>query len=147
MPEDLRSPARRRLINWFLGTSLGATIASALYPLFRFLLPPDVAEAQSVTAVVGKLGELPLNSGKVFRFGSVPALVIRQADGALLAFDATCTHLSCIVQYRGDVRQIWCACHNGYFDLTGRNIAGPPPRPLAPLKVNAVGDDIVLTRS
>ncbi len=26
---------------------------------------------------------------------------------------------------------IWCACHNGRFDLRGRVLAGPPPRPLA----------------
>jgi Rieske Fe-S protein len=26
---------------------------------------------------------------------------------------------------------IWCACHNGRFDLQGRVLDGPPPRPLA----------------
>ena len=25
---------------------------------------------------------------------------------------------------------IFCNCHNGVYDLNGRNIAGPPPRPL-----------------
>ncbi len=30
---------------------------------------------------------------------------------------------------------IWCACHNGHYDLFGKNVAGPPPRPLEPYKV------------
>ena len=86
----------------------------------------------------------------VKRFGDVVALrdvSISIPDGSFVAFDANCTHLSCIVQYRDDVGQIWCACHNGQFDLTGRNVAGPPPRPLAPLKVNVAGDDVVVQRA
>jgi Rieske Fe-S protein len=144
---ELISRGRRKFLNWFLNTSLGASIGMMLYPLVRFVIPPLVAEAESVTSVVGKVSELPINSGKVARLGSRAALVIRKADGSFLAFDATCTHLSCIVQYKSDVQQIWCACHNGTFDLTGKNISGPPPRPLAPLQVNVVGEDIVLSRT
>lgn len=147
MDASPEQPARRRLLSWFVNSALGATLAASFYPLLRFLIPPEVAEAQSVSSVVGSLNELALNSGKVFRFGSLPALVIRQADGNLIAFEANCTHLSCIVQYRSDTQQIWCACHNGYFDLTGKNVAGPPPRPLSPLKVNLSGQDLVVTRS
>ena len=138
---------RRGFLNWLLGSSLGASAAMIVYPVLRFILPPEVAEAQGVSSPVAKVGEIPVGSGKVVRFGSRPALVIREAASSFLAFEATCTHLSCTVQYRSDVRQIWCACHNGFYDLTGKNIAGPPPRPLSPLKVNVSGDDVVLTRS
>jgi Rieske Fe-S protein len=58
-----------------------------------------------------------------------------------------CTHLNCTVQYRADLSHIWCACHNGHFDLNGKNIAGPPPRPLEAFAVNARGDQIVVTKS
>jgi len=141
------STVRRRFINWFLGTSAGASLAMFFYPVTKYVLAPEVAEAQSVTSVVAKLAEIPVGNGKVVRFGTKPALVVREASGNLLAFEATCTHLSCTVQFRQDVSQIWCACHNGFYDMTGKNIAGPPPRPLTPLKVNVVGDDVVLTRS
>ena len=57
-----------------------------------------------------------------------------------------CTHLNCTVQYRADLSHIWCACHNGHFDLGGKNIAGPPPRPLDPLVVNARGGQIVVSK-
>ena len=62
-----------------------------------------------------------------------------------MALAATCTHLDCIVQYREDTKQIWCACHNGVYDLNGRNISGPPPRPLKIFDVKVVKDEIIIT--
>jgi len=80
-------------------------------------------------------------------FGAEPAIVLRLAGGELRAFTAVCTHLSCTVQYRDDLQQIWCACHNGHYDLSGRNVSGPPPRPLKPYAVNVKGDEIVISRN
>ena len=79
-------------------------------------------------------------------FGAAPAIVVRLATGELRAFSAVCTHLSCTVQYRSDLSQIWCACHNGHYDLNGRNVSGPPPRPLEPYDVSVRNEQIVLTR-
>lgn len=140
-------PTRRGFLNWFLGTSLGAMVASVLYPLARYVSPPDVPEAQTERVVAGKEGDLKPNDGKIFRFGSLPGLLVRTADGEYKAFSATCTHLNCTVQYRGDLKQIWCACHNGTFDLQGKNVSGPPPRPLEEYKVNVANGEIVVSRT
>ena len=77
---------------------------------------------------------------------SLPAIIIRTAAGEYRAFSAVCTHLSCTVQYRSDLQHIWCACHNGHYDLFGRNVAGPPPRPLEPYDVNVRDDEIVVSK-
>jgi len=146
-PPDPKSGSRRTAVKTLLDAATTAGVGMMAYPIVRFVLPPEVREAQSVTAVVGQVADFPIKSGKVVRFGSIPALVMRRADGSFLAFNANCTHLSCIVQYKNDTDQIWCACHNGVFDLTGKNISGPPPRPLAPLAVNVVGDDVVVSRA
>jgi Rieske Fe-S protein len=50
------------------------------------------------------------------------------------------------VQYREDLSRIWCACHNGHFDLSGRNVQGPPPSPLESFVVNVRGEEIVISR-
>jgi Rieske Fe-S protein len=50
------------------------------------------------------------------------------------------------VQYRNDTHQVWCACHNGVYDLAGRNLSGPPPRPLESYEVHVQGDDVVVSR-
>jgi Rieske Fe-S protein len=42
--------------------------------------------------------------------------------------------------------QIWCACHNGRYDLTGKNVAGPPPRPLEAFDVSVRNDEIMISR-
>jgi Rieske Fe-S protein len=148
-PGDPAGPAtsRRRFLDFLLGTSAIATFGAIVYPIFRFMSPPQVVESTENSVIAAKLSELPLNSGKIFKFGNKPGILVRTADGQLKALSAVCTHLECIVQYRPDTKQIWCACHNGQYNLSGKNIGGPPPRPLEEFQVNTRGDDIVVTRS
>jgi Rieske Fe-S protein len=133
-------------LNWFLGTSVGATCVSILYPVVRYISPPDVPEAPTSQVVAGQEGELRPNDAKVFRFGNQPALLIRTPDGGYRAFEATCTHLNCTVQYREDVQQIWCACHNGFYDLTGKVLSGPPPRPLEEYEVKISQGEVFVSK-
>lgn len=143
--EDMES--RRRFINWFLGTTAGAFLISVLYPVARYLIPPKVEESTARTvALAVKPEDVAPNSGQIFRFGSQPGILVRTPSGDLRAFSAICTHLACIVQYRSDLTHIWCACHNGHYDLNGKNIAGPPPRPLEEYAVNVRGNQIVVSK-
>ena len=137
---------RRRFVEFLLGGGLLASAISFLYPLLRYLIPPPAADLGSDTVIAGRVGELKRNTGKIFRFGSKPGLLILTAEGEYRALSATCTHLDCTVQYRGDLREIWCACHNGLYDLNGRNISGPPPRPLEAYDVHVRGEEIVVNR-
>ena len=137
---------RRSLLNWLLGCWGGGVLGSITYPVARYLAPPDIPEAAALSVTAGSARSLLPNSGRVVPFGSQPAVVIRTASGELRAFAGTCTHLACTVQYRPDMQRIWCACHNGQYDLNGRNVAGPPPRPLEAYDVNVQDDDIVITR-
>jgi cytochrome b6-f complex iron-sulfur subunit len=149
--QEERSLPRRQVFRYVLDSLLAggvtALFATLLYPVFRFVMPPSLPESEETSATVGKTGDFPPNSGKVVRFGSKPLIVVRTPGGELRAFSAVCTHLQCIVQYRPDLEHIWCACHNGHFDLFGRNIAGPPPRPLEQYTVAVRGEDIVVTRN
>ena len=140
------APARRRFVELLLGGGLLASAISFLYPLLRYLIPPPAADLGSDTVIAGRVGELKRNSGKIFRFGSKPGLLLLTAEGEYRALSATCTHLDCTVQYRGDLHEIWCACHNGLYDLNGRNISGPPPRPLEAYDVHVRGEEIVVNR-
>ncbi len=139
-------PSRRRWVNLLLGGGLLGSIASFLYPALRYMIPPPVPESTSRSVVAAKVIELKRNSGKVFQFGSKPALLIRTARGEFVALSAVCTHLNCTVQYRDDLRQVWCACHNGLYDLAGRNVSGPPPRPLETFEVHVQGEDVIVSR-
>lgn len=147
MTQPGHGTARRRFVNWFLGTSLGAMCVSVIYPVARYISPPDVPEAQTSRVVAARDGELKPNEGKIFRFGSRPGILVRQADGSYQAFSATCTHLNCTVQYRGDLEELWCACHNGFYDMNGKVVSGPPPAPLEVYTVNVADGDVVVSRA
>ncbi|MBI4164281.1 MAG: Rieske (2Fe-2S) protein [Acidobacteria bacterium] len=137
----------RRWVNLLLGSGLVASIATFLYPAIRYIIPTEVAESTSRSVVAAKVTELKLNTGKIFKFGSKPALLIHSVAGDWKAFSAVCTHLNCTVQYRADRHDIWCACHNGVYDLSGRNVSGPPPRPLEEFEAHVQGEDVVVTRN
>ena len=137
---------RRSVLNWLLGIWGTGVFGAVFYPVARYLAPPDLPESATLSASGGSARTLLPNSGRVVPFGSRPAIVIRTAAGEVRAFAATCTHLDCTVQYRPDLQRIWCACHNGQYDLNGRNVAGPPPRPLEAYDVNVTGDEIAIAR-
>jgi Rieske Fe-S protein len=139
-------PARRRLVQVLLGGGLLASAASFLYPVLRYLVPPAATDLGGDTVVAAKVGDLKPNSGKIFRFGNRPGLLLLSTEGEYRAISATCTHLNCTVQYRNDLHQVWCACHNGFYDLNGRNISGPPPRPLEAYDVHVRGDEVIVSR-
>jgi len=124
-----------------------ALLGATLYPVLRYLYPPRTSDDSVSTVVAAQTGELGVNQAKIFRFGNRPALLVHTPYGDLKAFSAVCTHLNCTVQYDGDASVIWCACHNGKFDLNGQVISGPPPRPLEAYQVNVRGDEVFVSKA
>jgi cytochrome b6-f complex iron-sulfur subunit len=141
------SSSRRSFVNWLLGTSAAGYVVAVIYPITRYLIPPPAGESSTTSVTLPfPAEEIAPNSARAFRFGNKPGILVRTESGELRAFSATCTHLDCTVQFREDISRIWCACHNGHFDLTGRNVQGPPPRPLDAYDVNVRGEEIVVSK-
>ncbi|RPI06574.1 MAG: plastoquinol--plastocyanin reductase [Ignavibacteriae bacterium] len=138
--------SKRDFLKIILSGGVVAFFGAILYPLFEYLIPPKQAEVEVSSVKAGKLSEIANDSGQIIKFGTKPVILIRTAEGELRAFSATCTHLDCTVQYRKDFGTIWCACHNGKYDLHGKNISGPPPRPLDEMRVVVQGDDILISK-
>jgi Rieske Fe-S protein len=136
---------RRKFLSLLLGGALIGWLGSLLYPLARYLIPPKIPEAKLTTLKVARVDEVVPNTALMFRYGRKPGILIRTQEGKFSAFSAVCTHLDCTVQFRSDWGIIWCACHNGRYDLTGRNIAGPPPRPLTPFDVNIKDGEVYVS--
>lgn len=71
------------------------------------------------------------------------AILIRAQDGNFYAYGQKCTHLSCPVYYSRDNDRLECPCHEGGFDVRdGRNLYGPPPRPLDKIEVEMRGAEV-----
>ncbi len=138
--------SRRKFLNLVIAGGVIGWIGSILYPMVKFLTPPALPEANVNAVKVGMAENFPVNSSQIVKFGRTPVLLVRLDSGDFRAFEATCTHLDCTVQYRSDKKDIWCACHNGVYDLLGRNVSGPPPRPLEQFVAKQVEGEIVVSR-
>lgn len=142
---------RRDAINYLLGAGIGALGVATLFPVARYIIPPEASGLGSSSVVAAKVGELKPNEGKIFKFGNAPGILVLKPGGdpnsalSYVAFTAVCTHLNCTVQYRDDLKEIWCACHNGHFDLNGKVISGPPPEALRQYRVAIKGDEIFVS--
>lgn len=60
----------------------------------------------------------------------VACYVVRTGDAEAVAFDHHCTHLGCPLAWTEGAKRFLCPCHGGEFDLSGRVVGGPPPRPM-----------------
>ena len=133
--------ARRDFAKFLVLTS-GAFVAGQVWiaatSLVRDRRPPGPKK-------IGSLAAVAAGTAITFDYPSDhdPCLLIRMRDGKLVAYSQKCTHLSCAVVPEIDRGVLHCPCHEGYFDLaTGRNIAGPPPRPLPLIELEVRGEDI-----
>jgi nitrite reductase/ring-hydroxylating ferredoxin subunit len=133
----------RRDFGRFLVLTSGAFVAGQGWIAARHIVRENRPPPPRVR--VATLAELPIGSAKVFVYPGPDdrCLLIRPDAATVVAFSQLCTHLSCAVVPRIDEGVLHCPCHEGYFDLfTGRNIAGPPPRPLPKITLEIVGDDV-----
>lgn len=134
--------ARRDLAKFFALTS-GAFAAGQGWIAAQHLLrarrpaPPRTR--------VASLSGVAVGSAVMFRYPGEhdPCLLLRPDAATLVAFSQACTHLSCAVVPNFAEGTLLCPCHHGFFDLrTGRNVSGPPPRPLPKIELEVVGDEV-----
>jgi len=146
IPGYTEKTSRRDFLNYVLGIGFFGWIGAILYPMYSYLVPPKSPEVDTSNISIGKASEIENNSSKMFKIGNKPGILIKTKEGELKAFSATCTHLDCTVQFNKDENLIWCACHNGKYDLNGTNISGPPPKPLTPFKISVQKDEIFVQK-
>ena len=137
---------RRSFLDYLLGSGFLAAVIAAAYPVISYLSPRKISQAEQNEVIAAQVVDLKPNSGKIFKFGDKPGLLIMTPSGVLRAFTAVCTHLGCTVEYRSDLKLIYCACHGGEYDLFGKNIAGPPPLPLEEYDVVIRDSEIVVRK-
>jgi Rieske Fe-S protein len=136
---------RRKFLCGMLGGGTAALGAGAALPLVIYASgrrepPPPFLEIEKADY------QLAPGEGKTIMYGRIPALLIQPDDprSELKVFVATCTHLDCMVAYRKEKKDIFCACHEGIYDVDGQVTAGPPPKPLAQFFKKFKGDKLVI---
>ena len=136
-------PARRSFLNrlWLLLAAVGAVefIVMLTY-FFRPRKPRAARPDGDMLVTAGRISDyLP---GSVTAFPQGRFYLVRLADGGFLALSRQCTHLGCTVPWDADRQQFACPCHASVFDMAGRVLNAPAPRPLDRFPV-AIENDVI----
>ena len=135
---------RRRLLQLLLGGSTLAVSGLIGVPVARYLRPLEPDESAAMASF--RDGDVGLWEARQMVVSGRPVLVVNTGAG-YRAFSAVCTHLGCIVKWSKGRRQFFCPCHGGRFDLKGRVVGGPAPRPLPALEVSENQGTVVVRRT
>lgn len=151
MPElEGKDLSRRDFIKATTGIIGGLISAVMGIPAIGYLIGPALQKSDASAWVeLGELDKYPLNVPSLFQFTrtkvngwertgmSYGVFVVRQTETNVRVFSNICTHLGCHVNWHPDVQHYISPCHDGHFDILGKNISGPPPRPLDEFKTKA----------
>jgi len=135
--------SRRTFLDWVIQGGLAATALAMLAPALAYIWPVTKRGPAVSQVDAGPLEDIPVGDSKKVVVAGSPVLLIRTAEG-VKAFSAICTHLGCLVGYDGAQGKIVCPCHAGMFNLEGRVLSGPPPKPLPIYQASVVDGRILI---
>lgn len=139
-PQDEGLTRREFLINLFVGFGALLGLGSLAMRFFQFLYPV-IPPTKTVEVPLARQSDIPEGAVQVFNLPQGRVLVSRM-DQQLRAFSPVCTHLGCLVHWEEDRRKFVCPCHKGIFDVDGRVVSGPPPRPLEKIPLVVRGEQV-----
>jgi nitrite reductase/ring-hydroxylating ferredoxin subunit len=143
-PQD-QYVARRDFAKFLVLTS-GSFAVGQAWISAKHLLKKN--EPQPGRVRIASLADVPVGSSLEFSYPEQQdrCILVRPREDQVLAYSQLCTHLSCAVIPDVPNGVFRCPCHEGFFDIgTGRNIAGPPPRPLPRILLEIDGGEIWAT--
>jgi cytochrome b6-f complex iron-sulfur subunit len=146
MQIDYSLITRRTFLNTLFGGWLLALLSGSTYALLKFAFPTLGKEPDFVVLNPNDFLEISRNSAKPFAWGGKVGLFLKKEDGSMLALKGVCTHMECNIAYKPQDKKFYCACHKGWFDQNGKNIAGPPPKPLEVFDYRVEGDKLIIAR-
>jgi len=94
----------------------------------------------SGSTAIAQVSAVQPNSAVTFTIPSNgdPGVLVRLNNGKFVAFDATCTHAGCPVQYDTGSQHLLCPCHGAEFDPSNAAsvVQGPTNTPLTSVPIN-----------
>ena len=96
-------------------------------PLARFT-PVDYTP--TVITIEPAVGEAGMSLAYVRRHNPAIDGPVKDQYDRVIAISSRCVHVGCPVRWVAASESFICPCHGGVYDIVGRRIGGPPPRPL-----------------
>ncbi|GJL62199.1 MAG: menaquinol-cytochrome C reductase iron-sulfur subunit [Nitrospirales bacterium] len=119
----------------FIGMSLTV-------PLIGYVISPALKRRQATWMPVGKVKDLPVNEPKDLDYAvtiqdgyletrqTKAVWTLKHQDGTVTVFSPICPHLGCGYRWDSQERKFRCPCHGSVYDIHGKVLGGPAPRPL-----------------
>ena len=143
---DDKGMPRRRFLQVSVG-SIGGLMGIGYLGLVGDYLNPPPLGSEPIKEV-GKVSDFQPKTPKLVSYqnGGVEqgVFVINLEDQGWLALDFHCTHLQCAVNWIQGANYFACPCHGGRYDITGKVLGGPPPRPLHRRVIQIQGDSVMV---
>ena len=138
--------SRRRFLSGLIGAVAGIVGFVVAIPAIGYVISPGLKRAAGNDWInLGPESSIVpgvptpfkwtrmVEDGWVKSLQSGTAYAVQLEGQELKVFSDVCTHLGCRVAWREDQQHFACPCHDGFFNIEGQVVAGPPPRPLVPL--------------
>jgi nitrite reductase/ring-hydroxylating ferredoxin subunit len=130
-----REMSRRDFFQWAAGLSIGATCALGAVTAASAVNPPgrsiDGKTKMGPTALVAVKDLLP-DKPRLFEYGDDSVFITKLAGDKIVALNAACPHVKCILHWDEKLGEYACPCHASFFKPDGARISGPAPRGMDP---------------
>lgn len=122
-------------------------------PIVRYVLHPalQTGATEERWTEAGALVDVPVGEpqrkvlsirerdGWSERFVEKAVWVLRNPDDTVTVFTAVCPHLGCTINWKNELKNFNCACHQSYFDMAGKLLSGPSARTMDTLEYKIEG--------
>ena len=154
--DDTSQFSRRRFLGW-ITTVVGTLMATVLGASGTiYFVSPVFTRKEENWLDLGPVGAFPkgiptkvefvqrIRDAWVTTERRSSAWVLTSDGEHFTVFDPRCTHLGCPYRWDEESKRFLCPCHTAVFDVTGKVIAGPPPRPLDQYRTKSVNDRLYI---
>lgn len=119
------------------------SLSLSIILILSYIYPSKIKQKKLFYIYLTEEEVLPKSGIKRFEYKydlhekTIVSFVFLKKEGEeLTAFSPLCTHLGCLVKWNNIEKEFVCVCHGGKFDMDGKVIAGPPPKPLERLPLD-----------
>jgi Rieske Fe-S protein len=142
--QEISCPGRRSFVK--TAALVGAAITLTGLPLLTYVVVPALKKRTTKWIDFGPADKLTPGEVEMLSYEFMVkdgwivlpqrGFVWAKSDGPgnITIFSSTCTHLACNVIWNKETQRFECPCHSGFFDSSGRPVAGPPTRPLVAME-------------
>lgn len=125
-------------------------------PILGYTILPAFRKEEESWTEVGPLDKIAVNQPKEFevtrslssgwmKTNSVQSIwAFRKPEGEVVVFSPICTHLGCGYHWEEHDNKFICPCHNSVYDMNGKVLDGPAPRPLDTLPTQIKNDRLYI---